>query len=1590
MDWVFDEEAYKAWRIGEDNGILSIIGPPGSGSSTLVSYISGRLRKFPDIMLSFAFDKEDIRYHSASSMLQSLCHQLLLARHDLLHEGITLFDDFAWKKRLTKDDYKRLLKLLLSRYSGSERIICLIYNSYDHTTELTEILDDLLAIRFPGQGKLKFIITNSGDKDATFKSGSSHQIRLLGEEGKKNVILEKAIRQQIDELVKYNPVWNGCQEDIIREVCERPANSETKEPVTLLLALQRFEVIRKSKQIFSKASRKAVLARIPNNFGDSFGEMLEESICTNEEMGWALLALKWIVYAFRPLKERELAISLLLYYPDMQWGRLSRLCSWELSSDINRCFSNTTIDDRGEIRLAHPSIRRHVISCHPTVTLRDEKFDKKIQVPTENFHKDITERCLRYIGFLKERQTWGPLFRLTDANIDSWQLPAGRAWGFLPYAVEFWPVHFHMAYYDASEIPTDVLDLLNDAEYLRLWYKLLSWMIRKSSTFRPVFALNSIPNIAAGYGLSSLMTHWLEKDENKANQGKLEEALSVAAQYGAKNIVEMLRKLDIWSPLAVRTAAEHGNAEILDILLKAQPDVGYLPQEGEKSILQLASQNGLLECVKLLIQNSKDEDKESAVYLSAQYGQLDVFKELTKDISDKISSTAAYDDLIPVVIERGDKEFFHVLARLYGPDIPPAIYESAVASAVQYNQPQIVKELLELNSSQIITAEREITPHISSAFETAAAKGLSGVVQIILDAAEAANKPAQVPKPKPSTKLIKRRTWGKSSRFDDNPGGGDAGSKSTTPPGYIIPLLHYALRKGSQIGHLGLVKLALSTLKKFPDYEKSLESGITKDGYGKTPLHLAAESGSEDILSELLTAGFPINGVSEDGRTPLHFAALKGYPQIINSLNDLQANKYVLDRDGNTPLHLAAKKSFLWAALDLIPDSEVEKSSEESKKSPLYYAVKRGNIFLVREFLRHPTLLPAPNATDRNDLLLHGAARDRRADITEALCASEIPVDMRDRASQTPLHVAAMQGDIASMEVLLKHGANINAIDSRGRTPLFRTVKRHNYQACKFLLEKGADPNVMSKHQQTALYRSIRAGRVDFVKLLLSKREDNPVTLNLHHKGGWTELHCAYLSGEITKLLLDAGANPNEINAYGTNPMFIACEAGTLEVVQHLVNAGAEIGPAGPRKSSPLHRAAQRNALDIAKFIIEKWGIENASFQKKDGVAPLHLAVENMATDVIQYLVEEIKVELNQVSVNAGTPLAIACRRQEIAYIDMLLRNGADVNVYKAISTSPLRVAVNTRNIKVLERILETDVDVNATGGDYWSALHHAIKGDSFNRVAVVKKLLEHPAIDVNISRPGEPNDTPLQAAILAGSLESVEALLSKGADTSKYPEGKLGLLLNTAISGGYDSRLREILEEYQKNDDNGSSESDGNLKLKIDLKDIHGNTPLLNAVKQERVQTVKELLKLGAKVSVTDSIDRNPLYYAMNSNKEGLIEALLERIVEDPNFEAACETAVHNAVVQGKEEVLRRVLEVVDVRKAAHRRDPRNEWTPLEIAAAYEQEWLAGILTPDEGSVDILESAKKQKWPTGWHERDKSEWLQIQEDGKTASISRE
>ncbi len=107
-------------------------------------------------------------------------------------------------------------------------------------------------------------------------------------------------------------------------------------------------------------------------------------------------------------------------------------------------------------------------------------------------------------------------------------------------------------------------------------------------------------------------------------------------------------------------------------------------------------------------------------------------------------------------------------------------------------------------------------------------------------------------------------------------------------------------------------------------------------------------------------------------------------------------------------------------------------------------------------------LVTAKAATAQEQTLHELAARGDVARIARAIEAGE-PVDQRDRAGQTALHVAAKNVHLFAVMMLIAKGADPNAHDGKRRTPLHlaadgeRPTEGERFQIVELLIAKGAD-----------------------------------------------------------------------------------------------------------------------------------------------------------------------------------------------------------------------------------------------------------------------------------------------------------------------------------------------------------------------------------------------------------------------------------------------------------------------------------------------------------------------------------------------------
>jgi len=88
----------------------------------------------------------------------------------------------------------------------------------------------------------------------------------------------------------------------------------------------------------------------------------------------------------------------------------------------------------------------------------------------------------------------------------------------------------------------------------------------------------------------------------------------------------------------------------------------------------------------------------------------------------------------------------------------------------------------------------------------------------------------------------------------------------------------------------------------------------------------------------------------------------------------------------------------------------------------------------------------------------------------------KVETNSRDSDGDTPLHVIARRNDLKGIKLLIKAGADVNAIGDMGETPLHAALSQKNKEIIRALLQAGANPNIRSEFGETAMEKAAKMG----------------------------------------------------------------------------------------------------------------------------------------------------------------------------------------------------------------------------------------------------------------------------------------------------------------------------------------------------------------------------------------------------------------------------------------------------------------------------------------------------------------------------------
>ena len=377
------------------------------------------------------------------------------------------------------------------------------------------------------------------------------------------------------------------------------------------------------------------------------------------------------------------------------------------------------------------------------------------------------------------------------------------------------------------------------------------------------------------------------------------------------------------------------------------------------------------------------------------------------------------------------------------------------------------------------------------------------------------------------------------------------------------------------------------------------------------------------------------------------------------------------DRDGDTASGWAAAQGHR-EVLELL----LEHGADPSR--PLVWAAGHGKAEILALLLQRQ---PGKSAVSE---AMHNAAGTRYTGIVKTLLDAGAVVDTPwGRDGSTALIEAARVANLATVQLLLGHGADVNAQNTYGATALMAVVNSGSSSAdaqemarrleiARVLLDKGADPDVrmrsMQTWQPTALLVAIDSGRA-------------PMALLLIERGADVNAGTAYQGGDMRQL----------------SALMRAARAGQAEVVAALLAKGAEVHARNENGNDALMESALADAPSaaVAKALL-------------DGGADAHA-----------------------VNVNQRTALMFIARQRamvDLEFVRLLLEHGAQIEAIDKEGRTPLMFAAAEGQTEVARELLRRGARAGATDHAGLSALSLAREADHKEMLQLLTGAAARPA----------------------------------------------------------------------------------------------------------------------------------------------------------------------------------------------------------------------------------------------------------------------
>ena len=343
-----------------------------------------------------------------------------------------------------------------------------------------------------------------------------------------------------------------------------------------------------------------------------------------------------------------------------------------------------------------------------------------------------------------------------------------------------------------------------------------------------------------------------------------------------------------------------------------------------------------------------------------------------------------------------------------------------------------------------------------------------------------------------------------------------------------------------------------------------------KDSNGATPISCAIALENSYLVQTLIDLGAKFK---EPGYHEAIFSSIKNKSSTrifeILMQNGLDINqKYEHSSNHFTLLHLAVSVRNLNVIKILIGNGVNINEKNDKFQTPLH------KIF-------DDKLSGKPQPKTLQELI--------RTEIAKILITNGADIESKNSKKYTPLHLASQHGFSEVAKLLIEKGAKVNAKTNIEATPLHLSVAFNNKDITEMLLQNGAIMEETDNSGSTPFQIALINERREMVKFLIDKGAQ--VQSKVKAIDGLTSpLHITILYEwkDIAELLLQMGVDPNESDQYGNPPLHNAVKIKDMELIELLVNYGADLCIKNDRNQTVLDLAKEKGSNQIVDFLVKK------------------------------------------------------------------------------------------------------------------------------------------------------------------------------------------------------------------------------------------------------------------------------------------------------------------------------------------------------------------------------------------------------------------